>query len=331
MEYKKARFEITSKCDLSCKHCYRFSYWKWTLGLDLPTKEVIDIIDYLVDKWLKKVKLLWWEVFVRKDYYEILNYFTEKWVEIFLISNWLALTTDVLENIKKCNIKLLSISIEWPKDINNIIRWYNLDYEKLIENTLNSVKYFKVCISTTLQKENIDYIEDLFKMFEGVWIEYIHIPVFMARTKEEILESTKILWEDIKLLPYLWDNYFTNKDYVEKNLKVLKDLEKYKEKYWVKYLITPILEEWNIGDLYMKNMRLKYKLDCTFLKQPIINNNWDVQLCPFMRIKIWNIKENTLDEIYNTDKYKNLRNKIYENNLLPVCERCCWLEVKKTL
>jgi hypothetical protein len=26
--------------------------------------------------------------------------------------------------------------------------------------------YFKTCVSTTLQKENIDYFEDLFKMFE---------------------------------------------------------------------------------------------------------------------------------------------------------------------
>jgi hypothetical protein len=165
-------------------------------------------------------------------------------------------------------------------------------------------------------------------MFEWTGIEYIHIPVFMARTKEEVFETTKILWEDIKLLLYLWDNYFTDNDYVEKNLDVIKNLGKYKEKYWINYLTTPILWDADIKDLYEKSMRNKYELDCTFLKQPVINNNWDIQLCPFMRIKLWNLKNNTLDEIYDTDKYKNLLKKVYDNNLLPVCERCCWLEVK---
>ena len=45
-------------------------------------------------------------------------------------------------------------------------------------------------------------------------------------------------------------------------------------------------------------------------------------------IHLWNLKNNTLDEIYDTNQYKNLLKKVYDNNLLPVCERCCWLEVK---
>jgi len=329
MKYTKARFEITSKCDLACTHCYRLSYWKWTLWRDLSTEEVIATIDYLAQNWLKKIKLLWWEFFVRWDYLQILEHLKEKWVSTFLISNWLAISEEVINKIRDMNISLLSISIEWPHEINNAIRWYNLDYDKLVINITNAAKHLPVCISTTIQKENIDYIEDIYKLFENKWIKYIHFPVFMARTKEEIDQTQDILWEDIKMLPYNWENYFTQNDYIGKNLEILEKVKEFKQKYWIDYLITPIMNDSRIPDLYTKKLRKSAKLDCTFLKQPVINNNWDVHFCPFMRIKLWNIKENSLNNIYSSERYKNLLNLTYKNNLLPVCERCCWLEISE--
>lgn len=327
MEYRKARFEITAKCDLACKHCYRSSYGKWTLWKDMSTEEIKHILDYLVDKWLKKVKLLWGEVLIRDDYIEILEYCTDKWLDIFLISNGLALTEDVLERIKDTNITLLSISIEWPKAVNNKIRWYDMDYDKLVRNIKNAAKYFPTCIGVTVQKENIDHLEEIFRMFAGSWIKYIHLPVFMARTQKEIQESEALLGEPIRLLPHTWCEYLREEWYIQKNLNLFERLKRYKEKYGIDYSVTPLVPEEAFDQLYRKGMRDKYTLDCVFLNQIILNNDWDVHLCPFIRIKLGNIKEDSLEKIYDNDRYKKMIDVIHEKNLLPVCERCCWIRV----
>jgi len=52
-----------------------------------------------------------------------------------------------------------------------------------------------------------------------------------------------------------------------------------------------------------------------------------VFFCPFIRIEVGDLATSSLEEIWNSPRYVELRRLLLERKLFPVCRRCCKVEL----
>jgi MoaA/NifB/PqqE/SkfB family radical SAM enzyme len=53
-----------------------------------------------------------------------------------------------------------------------------------------------------------------------------------------------------------------------------------------------------------------------------------VQFCPFIRVEIGDVRETSLEQIWNAPRYVELRQKLLQHGIFPVCRRCCKVELR---
>ena len=52
-----------------------------------------------------------------------------------------------------------------------------------------------------------------------------------------------------------------------------------------------------------------------------------VYFCPFIRVEVGDLATNTLEEIWNGERYVEMRRRLLEHEIFPVCRRCCKVEL----
>jgi hypothetical protein len=52
-----------------------------------------------------------------------------------------------------------------------------------------------------------------------------------------------------------------------------------------------------------------------------------VFFCPFIRVEVGDLTTSTLEEVWNSERYVDMRRRLLDNGLFPVCRRCCKVEL----
>ena len=104
------QFELTSRCNERCIHCY-IPNGKKNHGFDMPTEKVKSIINEFAEMGGQHVTLSGGEVFMHKDIIPIMQYCREKDMRISILSNLISLKDEQIPAIKDANISLLQTSL----------------------------------------------------------------------------------------------------------------------------------------------------------------------------------------------------------------------------
>ncbi len=104
------QFELTSRCNERCIHCY-IPNQKKNDGADMPIEKVFSLIDEFADLGGLHVTLSGGEVFMHKDIIRIMQYCREKDMQISILSNLIALKDVQIPFIKAANVSLIQTSL----------------------------------------------------------------------------------------------------------------------------------------------------------------------------------------------------------------------------
>jgi len=52
-----------------------------------------------------------------------------------------------------------------------------------------------------------------------------------------------------------------------------------------------------------------------------------VYFCPFIRVEVGDLTQQSLEEVWNGEKYVEMRRRLLEHGIFPVCRRCCKVEL----
>jgi hypothetical protein len=52
-----------------------------------------------------------------------------------------------------------------------------------------------------------------------------------------------------------------------------------------------------------------------------------VYFCPFIRVEVGDLTTSTLKEIWNGETFVDMRKRLLDNGIFPVCRRCCKVEL----
>lgn len=104
------QFELSSRCNERCIHCY-IPNDKKNHGFDMPTDKVKSIIDEFAAMGGIHVTLSGGEAFLHKDIIEIAKYCREKDLKISILSNLISLKDEQIEALKEVNLSLIQVSL----------------------------------------------------------------------------------------------------------------------------------------------------------------------------------------------------------------------------
>lgn len=104
------QFELSSRCNERCIHCYIPNEKKNT-GFDMPTAKVKSLLDEFAAMGGIHVTLSGGEAFLHKDIIEIAEYCREKDLKITILSNLISLKDEQIERLKKVNLSLIQVSL----------------------------------------------------------------------------------------------------------------------------------------------------------------------------------------------------------------------------
>ena len=247
------------------------------------------------------------EPFLRKDFFPFLK-IVKKYSDHFhwnLMSNGSLLTEDIAKRLKTLGISNLQVSLEGTEKTNDEIRGQG-SFQKVIEaiQLLNLAK-IPIRVSLTLSKQNRKEIRKLAQLLAPLgisWLGVRRIAPFGAHQKE----ISELVLEPQELRDVYREIEEINRELREK---------KYDLKVWGGCENAIFNDE-------ISSPGLMTYANCGVIRGEILTlmPDGDVLICRRLPIKIGNILEKSLEEIYYSPLYENLRG---ENDDIPLeCYPC---------
>lgn len=304
------QFELSSRCNERCIHCY-IPNEKKNRGFDMPYAKVKSIIDEFASMGGLHVTLSGGEAFLHKDLMNICRYCREKDLKITILSNLISLKEEHIPILKETNISLIQTSLySMNENIHDKITTVKGSYKKTKDAIEKLVAAnIPVQISCPLMKANKDGYREV--------LEYAKKLKIRAQTDYIMMAEADFDTSNL-----------ANRLSLEETEKVIRDIIEYDIDYQENTLMKRPLSE-------------TYKIDKDrFSKQPLcgvgydnccITANGDVYPCAgWQGYVLGNIYHQSLKEIWEkSEKVKNLRKitqasfpKCLDCEAFDFCNRC---------
>ena len=189
-------WDITSTCNLRCRHCYSNS--GASLHDELTTEEVKHILDQLAIMNVFYVYILGGEPFLRKDFMDILGYCRSLNIEVMVSSNGWFITADLACTLARLGIRHVRVSIDGATaKTHDAIRGVNGSFDRAVAavRNLKRAGVPVVGISPTLMKENVHEAEMLIELAHDLQVDELQFVQVCAvgRAKQiSVLDSSAI-------------------------------------------------------------------------------------------------------------------------------------------
>jgi MoaA/NifB/PqqE/SkfB family radical SAM enzyme len=317
-----ANFELTTRCNLNCKMCcqkdIRANYKK-----EVNLNDVKHIISNLND--VKSIYFVGGETLLRKDILEVLKFLDKKGITYEISSNGKPLTKKLVEELKKLSgLKQINLSLDGLKETHNRIRRSQSSFNEVVNAIKMTKDHFNLEIVSVIMKENLKELANMLNFLTEFGISNIRFVVEMFSRFDEREETKRILGKDIKITGQVKKS----SGYKSNELKdTINDILINAKENGIKVDFEPRLLVENVEKINNREIR-KLKLDCRQLKQIRIDCGGNLIICEFIRNSFGNLVDSSIHELYNGDKYRLLKKKILDNNLLPICNNCCKLMLR---
>jgi len=321
----------TLRCNLNCKHCRQAELRpqrEWTeIKNEMTMPQIRESWDK-IDVKRKIVKINGGEPFVKKEMFEIFDYFKERGAYNIVATN-ASIFKDPkkIELLKSKGLVEITTSLDGIGKTHDEVRGYPGLFDTLVNFSREMAKDHKVLFECCIQKLNVRQLPIMLDLKNDLGIYKIRFQLPVFTTVHEIEEASRLMGEKL----------------------VYEAQAKFEPKY--DFSFDDLLESWTAmaisgqsfdmhphyfyssSDIslprqcYNRKVRKKYKLLCTYMFRSKIDPNGDVRFCPYIVKSFGNIQRDNFEEVWNSDKFRKFRMKILENNMLPSCENCPHLRI----
>jgi radical SAM protein with 4Fe4S-binding SPASM domain len=292
-------WNITRKCNLKCSHCY-INATNEELRNELTTNEAKNLIDQISEVSRPLLILSGGEPLLRNDVFEIIKYGVSKGLKMGLGSNGSLINNAIAYNLKKAGISTVSISLDSCNSENHDqFRGVKGSWKKAI-NAIQLLREHNVLvqINTTVTQKNYEEIDEIMTLAENLGVENFHL-FFLVPTGRGVKMS------DITPAKY------------EEMIKTTFVKAK-KHKLNVRPSCAPQFMRIAINEGL--DMRQWIRGCIAGLYYCRVYPDGEITPCPYLPIKLGNIKEKSFKDIwYNSGVFNSIRN---FNSLKGKCGYC---------
>jgi len=169
-------WNITRKCNLKCSHCYINATTKELIN-ELTTSEAKNLIDQISEVSRPLLILSGGEPLLRADVFELIKYGVSKGLKMGLGSNGSLIDSDVAHKLKKAGLTTVSISLDSSKpELHDQFRGVTGSWKKAV----NAIKVLRennllVQVNTTVTQQNYKEIDEIMSLAEDLRVENFHL------------------------------------------------------------------------------------------------------------------------------------------------------------
>ena len=295
----KIEFEITSMCNLKCKHCML----NLTPKNELDKQSICDLIDDWVDNGLLELQLTGGEPLLRNDITDIIKYARSKGLKVLVSTNGTLITEELSECLANSGA-FIEISLDGScARIHDSIRGSG-SFDKTITG-IRVLKHYnnKIMIETVIQKDNYKDLENICELSYSLGA-YRHLFHNLRIAKS-------------CLLPLRLDR----DEMIEAQRRVFALRNNYNMQIQPPYLPVDKYFEQKEKSLFDNKVfgcgALKFKCGVT--------SNGDMYPCLLFsgieEFKLGNVHSDSVKEMWNSDKATNIY-KMFNSKMPMNCEKC---------
>ncbi|HVL67119.1 MAG TPA: radical SAM protein [Vicinamibacterales bacterium] len=331
-----AVYEATMRCNLHCEFCYVGDFlniegeWRTELNVEALRKAFPEHDGF-------QVSLTGGEIFMRKDILSVMDLFREKGYACgYLTTNGTIITEEranALADLAAAGfLKHISVSIDGPKELHDVARGLKGTFErtcaglKRLQQAARAKNApLRVSINTTVAHESLDALDAMVDVAEELGIDAIGLNHLMYSTPEEVAETVRLLdLPDASVIAtFVTPDPGVDPDRVR--TKVLALREKCRQRN-VLFDYRPKVHEQLIENYYTPGAKLDGRCLYPFL-QARVSFSGKVYFCPFIRVEVGDLTTQSLEEVWNGDRLVDMRRRLVEHGIFPVCRRCCKVEL----
>ena len=292
-------WNVTRECNLKCSHCY-INASEDKLNGELTTKDGKKLMDQISKVSQPLLVLSGGEPLLRPDIYELIKYGSSLGLKMGLGSNGSLIDEPAAAKLKTSGVATVSISLDSHiSDQHDDFRGVQGAWEKAVDAckalTKNNVL---VQVNTTLTHQNYSQIDDIMSLAEGIGVENFHL-FFLVPTGrgKKIADISPQKYEDMITRTFAKvSNHTLNvrPSCAPQFMRIAKNMG-LDMRQWIRGCIA--------GMYYCR-----------------IYPNGDVTPCPYLPIKLGNIRQQSFEEIwFNSPVFRALRD---PNALKGKCGAC---------
>ncbi len=323
-------FEPTMRCNLRCRFCHQRERRK-AAKPELDTATICHMLHETARFGVQRVNLIGGEILLRNDLFEIMDAACSAGMKVKLGSNGVAMSEPTIDKLTSYpNIDRITISIDGPPEIHDALRNRQGAYQASTQAIRALAgKHFMTVICAVLLPDNAETVNHLITLAADLGADRITFMPEMCYRRSEVDASRAVLGlqpdEPIFVdIEHEDDQSSVDLDPVVDAVKHIKAARKHAG---LLVPINPRAASRFPQAFFAKTLRASRQLVCNHLKCLTVIENGDVIICPFIQRVIGNITVNPIEEIWNHSRAVELRKKILGSNLLPICAKCCALEV----
>lgn len=279
-------WNTTKRCNLFCKHCFRESGPDSAIESELNTQEGKKLLDQIKSAGFKLLILSGGEPLLRPDIFELASYADKIGVRPVVGTNGTRLTIETADRLKASGVTGVSISLDSSSPgFHNQFRNSPNAWEKAVEGINNSLEAgLRVQVNITITESNFDQFEKTVDFVTGLGVQALY-PFFLVPTGR----GKNIEEESLKQ-----ERYFN----------VIKAvLEKQKT---VPIEIKPTCAPQFMPMARDMGLNMRYTRGCIAgISYCCILPDGDVNICPYLPVKVGNVREKPFDEIWKESEIFN--------------------------
>jgi radical SAM protein with 4Fe4S-binding SPASM domain len=310
---ERLQWDITSLCPLSCKHCRNTSQ---RIGPNEMSKEECFLfIEYLKKQQFIRITYSGGEPFARRDFMEILEKTLQSDISPYITSNGYLLNEKTITQLTNLKVKYkrnlyIQISLDGTSEIHNLIRGKNDAFARAINSIhLLQDNGIETNISVTIQPLNKKNILESFHEIDNILLKSTRVGFRRA-----ICSGSGKKLE--RMSPKEYRTIFLTLINASREFKHIKLTSQ-----------DPILM------LELANKRFSENLNDTLwggcsagISYISIDPGGDVYPCSYLPIKLGNIRETLLEDIwFNHPILAQLRNR--KDNFIGKCKSCKFIQI----
>jgi radical SAM protein with 4Fe4S-binding SPASM domain len=300
--------DITSKCNLSCKHCF---IGERGYKDELNTKEIQNLLLTLKDMGTYQVYIMGGEPFCREDIMEIIEFIKSLNMTLSVNTNATLIKKEHCKKLSKMlnnDTDWIQISLDGAKSqTHDFIRNSNV-FNIVIDNIKMMAQYnIPIRVNTVVTNINIDELSDIYKLCTQIGVQRINFNPLYPFKRETLFVTP------------------SNKDYIKAFEKVLEVHEKLNKPIFIQQdpiCIPYTVEEFK--EFFDKSSEIVPTLNCRAgLYSFELDPEGNVYPCTFMhqdKFCAGNIRDEDIKNIWKDDRrWTTILLKRYEGY---ICEEC---------
>jgi MoaA/NifB/PqqE/SkfB family radical SAM enzyme len=222
--------------------------------------------------------------------------------------------------------------VDGPKDLHDAARGLKGTFERTTQGLQRLQAAAKkkgaplrVSINTTVAHESLEALDRMVDVAEELGVDAIGLNHLMFSTPEEVAETVKIIGAPDPSVIATFVTQDPGLDVPKVRAQVAALAAKCEERN-ILFDFRPKVHTQLMDSYYTPGTKLDGRCLYPFLHARV-SYSGKVYFCPFIRVEVGDLTQSSLEDVWNGERYVEMRRRLLEHGIFPVCRRCCKVEL----